>query len=158
MEMTRNIGTQAVLWASFSTELTVIIYDLRWMIALCVCLILTDLWVGIRDSAQKGHEVRASRAGRRTCNKMIDYLCYLIVGSLFGLAVFEPLGLCNHLTTAAIGIGLGCIFDLNSIIGHICSIHGMKNSINLWKILMAYLRKRNKEVADVINEGNNEKN
>lgn len=151
--MTRNIGTQAVIWASFSSEITDIIYELRWMIALCVALILADLWVGTRDSRRKGDDVRASRAGRRTCNKLIDYLCYLIVGCLLGLAVFEPLGICTHLTTSAIGIGLGCIFDLNSIIGHVCHLHGIKGNVNLWRVLMAYLGKKNKDISDAIKEG-----
>lgn len=145
-----NVGTQAVLWSAFGAEALDAVYDLRWMLALGLGLIVVDFWWGVSDARSKGEEVRFSRAGRRTCNKMIDYLCYLIVGCLLGLAIFEPLGMCTHITTSAVGIGLGCLFDLNSIIGHVCSVHGLKWKLNLWTFLLKLMEKKHEDVAEAI--------
>lgn len=151
-----NVGTQAVLWTAFGAEAMEAVYDLRWMLALAAGLIVVDFWWGISDARSKGEEVRFSRAGRRTCNKAIDYTCYLIVGCLLGLGIFEPLGICSHITTSAIGIGLGCVFDLNSIIGHICSVHGLKFKLNLWKVLLKLMEKKHEDLAEAIQEGKEE--
>ena len=145
-----NVGTQAVLWSAFGAEALDAVYDLRWMLALATALIMVDFWWGVSDARSKGEEVRFSRAGRRTCNKLIDYLCYLIVGCLLGLAIFEPLNLCSHIVTSAVGIGLGCVFDLNSIIGHVCSVHGVKWKLNLWTLLLRLMEKKNEDLADAI--------
>lgn len=145
-----NIGTQAILWTTFGAEALSAIHDLRWMLALAGGLIMVDFWWGISDARSKGEEVRFSRAGRRTCNKFIDYVCYLIMGCLLGLGVFEPLGLCSHVTTSAVGIGLGCLFDLNSIIGHVCSVHGVRWKINLWAFLLKLMEKKHEDIAEAI--------
>ena len=34
-----------------------------------------------------------SQAGRRTLNKCVDYLTYLLVGCVAGLAITEPMGI-----------------------------------------------------------------
>ena len=59
-------------------ECTQILYDLRWMIILAIILILSDLWFGLSASRLQKIEIRKSRAGRRTLNKIVDYILSLI--------------------------------------------------------------------------------
>lgn len=127
---TRNFVAQTGSYVTFGSEILSVMYDLRWMIALMIALIFADLWWGKSESAIRykdtqdiKYKFRFSRAGRRSLNKMVDYITYLIVGAVVGLGIFEPLGIADHITTASIGIGLGCIFDICSIVGHVFFVH-----------------------------------
>lgn len=134
-----NIGTQGFAWAVFGGEAIRTIFDLRWEIAFCIVLILADFWWGWRESKMhyikakeagddaiaKDSKFRFSKAGRRTANKIVDYLTYLVVGCLAGMAITEPLGWANHVTTSAVCLIFACAFEVSSIIGHICVIKGI---------------------------------
>lgn len=74
-------------------ECTQILYDLRWMIILAIILILSDLWFGLSASRLQKIEIRKSRAGRRTLNKIVDYICYVLLGAVLGKAIGEPYGM-----------------------------------------------------------------
>lgn len=78
---------------AFATECLQLLYDLRWMILLAFILIIADFWFGMNASKLKGIPIRKSRAGRRTFNKIIDYICYLLMGAVLGKAIGEPYGL-----------------------------------------------------------------
>lgn len=149
MNTTTEAAGKAVLWGAWGAEALGVLYDLRWMLVLVVVLILADFWFGVSDSLKKHKEFRFSRAGRRTCNKAVDYMTYLLVGSLLGLAVFEPLGWATHTVTAAIGLGFGCVWEIDSIIGHVCSIHGVKFRFSVKRAIIALIRKKSPEAADV---------
>ena len=135
---------------TFSTEALDVLYGLRWMLILIVVLILADFWYGLSESLQKKEHFRFSKAGRRTCNKFMDYIGYLLLGTFFGLGIFEPLGIANHVTTAAIGLGFGCFWEVDSIVGHICALHGVTNKLSIKKFIICLVRKRNKDVGDAI--------
>ena len=94
-----------------------------------------------------------SAAGRRTLNKLVDYMTYLLVGCVTGLAVTEPLGICTHTTTAAIGIGFGCIFELSSIVGHICVVKGFDVRLNLKSLLVAIVKRKSEAMGEILDEG-----
>ena len=128
------------------------LYDLRWMLVLIAALILADFWFGVSDSLKQDKPFRFSRAGRRTCNKAVDYLSYLLLGSLLGLGVFEPLGWATHTQTAAIGLGLGMIWEIDSIIGHVCAIHGVKHPFSIKRLLIALIKRKSPEVGTVLEE------
>lgn len=134
--------TKAVAWGVMGSEALTVLYDLRWMLVLIVVLVVADFWFGVSESLKKNKEFRFSRAGRRTCNKVIDYFTYLLIGAVLGLALFEPLELCDHTVSAAIGLGLGCLWEIDSIIGHVCALHGMSNPFSVKKILIAILKKK----------------
>ena len=94
-----------VLWGSIGSELVAVVYDLRYMVLFSIVLILADLWWGRSAARKRYFEAKEignatlmdkfrwhkSRAVRRTCNKIVDYMTYLVVGALFGLAIFEPM-------------------------------------------------------------------
>ena len=164
MTTTNNVGAQGVSWTVFGAECLTAVYDLRWMIILAVILIGTDFWWGCREQAM--HRQRATRAidkerfkfhfsqaGRRTLNKAVDYLTYLLVGCVAGLAITEPMGIATHTTTAAVGLGFGMLFELSSIVGHIAAVKGINIRLNLKRLLVAIIKHKSEEVAEILDEG-----
>ena len=136
----RSISGQGALIPLLGAEILDAVFELRFMIGAMIILTLADFWWATRElryrrekalragnaELAKVYEYRGSRAGRRTLNKIVDYLTYLLVGAFLGYAITEPLGCASHITTAAIGLGLGCAFDVSSIIGHVLAVKGLK--------------------------------
>lgn len=147
-----NVTTKTTVWAVMLTEAVNVLFDLRWMLVLVIALITADLWWGISESRKNGVEIRFSRAGRRTCNKFVDYMTYLIIGALLGMAIFEPLDMATHTVTAAIALGLGCLFELDSIIGHVAAIHGGKWRFSVKRFLVALVKKKNEDLGDAVED------
>jgi len=153
--MTNTLATsagKATLTFAMGAEALGAIYDLRWMLVLVVLLILSDFWFGVSESLHKHEHFRFSRAGRRTCNKFGDYFFYLLIGCVIGLAIFEPLGWATHTTTAAIGLGFGCIWEIDSIVGHVCELHGIKNRFSIKRFIIALLKKKDADMGEAVEE------
>ena len=166
--MDTTVGTKGVMWGSIGAELIAVVYDLRYMVICSVALILADLWWGYSESkvrkamAKESNDAvliekykwHKSRAGRRTANKIVDYLKYLVVGALIGLAITEPMDICSHIWTAAIGLGIGCACEVASIIGHVAFVKlGVEISlVDGWKAFVRFLGKLIKSKSMEIGE------
>lgn len=149
------MGPKALLWGSIGGDLMAVAFDLRFMIFCAIALILADLWWGYRSARMHyeyaesiGNETlkaqykwHKSRAVRRTANKFVDYMTYLVVGALIGLAITEPMEICTHVWTAAIGLGIGCGCEIASIIGHVAYVHmGLEISVaDAWKAMVKFV-------------------
>lgn len=150
-----NITTstgKAFVVGTMSGEALSVLFDLRWMLVLIVVLIVADFWFGVSESLHKHEHFRFSRAGRRTCNKAVDYITYLILGSVLGLAIFEPLGWATHTTTAAIGLGFGCIWEVDSIVGHVCELHGIKSRFSVKRFIIALIKRKNEDMGEAVED------
>lgn len=148
----RNAG-QAFAWSTMGAEAIGAIQDLRWMIALCIILIIADFRFGREESRKrykkalaqedatltKIYEFRTSRAIRRTCNKFIDYMTLLLVFCIMGLAVTEPYGICNHVMTSGVAVILACVCELCSIAGHFFYLRGWKKPNITSKSILVFL-------------------
>lgn len=153
--MVNNLTTgtgKAVVLGTMGGEALSALFDLRWMLVLIVVLIVADFWFGVSESLHKHEHFRFSRAGRRTCNKAVDYITYLILGSVLGLAIFEPLGWATHTTTAAIGLGFGCVWEVDSIVGHVCELHGVKNKFSVKRLIISIIKKKDADVGEAVEE------
>ena len=139
----------------FTPECYAIIFDLRWMILLAFVLILSDFWFGISVSRMQGIEVRKSRAGRRTLNKVIDYLCYVLLGAVIGKAIGDPYGL-NPITVSITIMILCYCFEIDSIYNHICELHGVKKRYSIWAILWKLITFKFKDVGEAFQEMKNQ--
>lgn len=153
--METTIGTKAVLWGAIGQELIGVVYDLRYMVICSIALILADMWWGHSESMKRLREAikignatlqekfrwHKSRAVRRTCNKLVDYVSYLIVGTLLGMAITEPMGICDHIWTAASGLLIGGGCELASIIGHVAYVKfGIElKMVDAWKAVVRFL-------------------
>lgn len=138
-------------------ECTQIIYDLRWMILLAIILILSDLWFGISASRVQDIVIRKSRAGRRTLNKLVDYICYILLGAVMGKAIGEPYGVDPIVVSITVMVLCYC-FEVDSIYGHICEIHGIKKRYSIWRILFKLLTFRFKDLGEAFKEMAEQKN
>ena len=145
-------GGKLLIVSTMGTEALSALFDLRWMLVAVVVLIVADLWFGLSESLQKHKDFRFSRAGRRTCNKAVDYITYLIVGAVVGLAIFEPLGWATHTTTAAVGLGFGCVWEVDSIMGHVCALHGVQWKFSVKKLLIALIKRKSPDLGEAVEE------
>lgn len=61
--MTRDVTRAATATGmTFMQETQMVLYDVRWLILLCLVLILADLKFGIESSMAHGEVIRTSRA------------------------------------------------------------------------------------------------
>lgn len=132
-------------------EIEQLIFDLRWLIALSFALIIADFWLGISESKAKKKEIRKSKAFRRTFNKVVDYICYLMVAGLLGKAIGEPLGV-GSITTAAVTMLLACAWELDSIYGHICVLNGAEKDFSVRKFIIGIFKRKSQEIHEAVDE------
>lgn len=107
---------------------------------LAAALVLADLHFGIsaakkrkRDAVKAGREfepIRFSRAGRRTINKITDYVCWVTLSGLFGQAFGQILGIP---ALAAIILLVIYVIELSSCFSNFFEARGIKKKVNLWK-------------------------
>lgn len=156
MERFINVVTPqlAVVGAySFVGEIKEVVYQLRWMLVFIVVMIIADFVLGIIDSVVKrGEEFRFSRAGRRTMCKFIEYNSYLVLGFMMGIAILQPVGVCSYTVSAMCGLGLAIVFEFDSIVDHVCNIHGIKNKVSIKRLLVGYIKKKYTAAGEIIEE------
>ena len=116
-----------------------------WFLILAIILILGDLRFGIAAAKKRGERIRPSRAVRRSINKLVDYICWLsiatVVGINFGTVFDVPL-------LSVIIMAIVCIIELSSIIDNYLEYKGIKQKVNLIK-LIAHIFHR-PEIEDVL--------
>ena len=138
---------------SFVGEIKEVVFQLRWMLVFIVVMIIADFILGIIDSVVKrGEDFRFSRAGRRTMCKFIEYNSYLVLGFMFGIAILQPVGICSYTISAMCGLGLAILFEFDSIMEHICNIHGIKNKVSIKRLLVGYIKKKYNAAGEIIEE------
>lgn len=120
-----------------------------------LCINYCRLLFGISASRVQGIEIRKSRAGRRTLNKIIDYLCYILLGAVIGKAIGEPYGL-NPITVSITIMVLCYCFEIDSIYGHICILHGIKKKYSIWSIFWKLLTFKFKAVGEAFQDMKNQ--
>ncbi len=140
----------------FGGEMVGMFWDLRWMVALSIVLVVVDFWFGIKASLHRSDKIRKSRAGRRTMSKIIDYMCYLALGGILGQAIGEPLGIPRDVV-AAVCIGIACLFEMDSIIHNVCECHDVKVSFSLRRLIIFFIKRKNKDMGDALEDSINEK-
>ena len=161
-----------MVWASFGGEMISVAFELRYMIVFSFILILTDFWWGYNDSMKRLTEAKAandaagiekykwhkSRAIRRTANKAVDLLTYLLLGAFIGLAITEPLGWGAHLYTAAFALAVGCFAEIASIVGHYSYVKfGVEiRVVDAWRLLVKLfvnlLKVKSKDLGEAVDD------
>ena len=147
-----------ILMTGIMAEVYDTLYANRWLFITALIIVLVDLWFGISESKAKGERVRWSKAGRRTINKSIDYICYIAIGIILGKALGEPLGLEPEHVSVVVML-FCCGFEVDSIWSHICYLHGIKKPLSVWKILFLLfafrfreIKKELYEIGDILEE------
>jgi hypothetical protein len=89
-------------------------------------------------------------------NKLIDYVSYLVLGALLGMGITEPMGICSHVWTAALGLGIGGGCEVASIMGHVAYVKlGVEVSlIDAWRATMRFfgrlIKSKSQEIGDAV--------
>lgn len=148
------ITSGAFLAGTFYEELQQVLFDLRWLVAFIVILVFTDFWTGLTASVRVRKEnFRISRALRRTIVKFLEYINFIIFGLLLSKAILEPFGIGSDITGGAIGASAALLIEFDSIYGHICDIHGIKSRFSLKRMFVAYIKRKNEDVGEAVEEG-----
>ena len=119
--------------------------QMLWFLILAIILILGDLRFGIAAAKKRGERIRPSRAVRRSINKLVDYICWLsiatVVGINFGTVFDIPL-------LSVIIMAIVCIIELSSIIDNYLEYKGIKQKVNIIKLIARIFRRP--EFEDVL--------
>lgn len=112
--------------------------QMLWFLILAIILILGDLRFGIAAARKRGEHIRPSRAVRRSINKLVDYICWLsiatVVGINFGTVFDIPL-------LSVIIMAIVCIIELSSIIDNYLEYKGVKQKVNIIKLIARIFRR-----------------
>lgn len=150
--MTDPSNTKTAITVTMLAEAVAVVYDIRWLVVLVAVLVIADFWFGVSDSRKRKEKVRFSYACRRTANKLVDYLTYLLVGVLLGMGLFEPLGVCSHVTSASVALVIPAVCEVSSIFGHFCSVHNIKLKFDWKKFAVVLIKKKNEDVGEAVEE------
>lgn len=138
----RNVinGALVLVLSGFSDFL----FPLRWLFILAGVIIVVDLRFGIKAARRRGENIRFSRAGRRTINKAVDYLCWTMLAGALGKAIGEPFGI-PLLPVLVLLVVFG--FEINSCFNNYFESRGKKMKINFFDLL-----KKKADIIDVKDE------
>ena len=103
---------------------------IRWFLLAALALVLADLKFGIDAARHRGEVIRKSRAVRRSINKVIDYLCWILVATSFGQAFGTPFGI-PVLPAVVLLVVYGC--EINSCFNNYFEARGSRLRINIFK-------------------------
>ena len=115
----------------FLSELFYMLAPLKWFMVLALVLIAVDLRFGIRAARARGDAIRFSRAVRRTGNKIIDYICWLLVSGAIGKS-FGKYFDNEILPTIVLLVIFG--IEINSLFSNYFESKGKKYKVNIFKV------------------------
>lgn len=119
--------------------------QMLWFLVLAIVLILGDLRFGIAAAKKRGENIRPSRAVRRSLNKLVDYICWLSIATVVGVNFGSVFGLP---LLSVIIMAVVCIIELSSIIDNYLEYKGIKQKVNLIKLIARIFKKP--ELEDVL--------
>ena len=139
--------------ASWLTSFIEAIEPVKWFLLAALCLILVDAKFGVEAAKKRGERIRKSRAIRRTINKMIDYICWIIVAHSVGAAFGTPFGI-PIIPAIVLFVIYGC--EINSCFNNYFEARGSKFRINIFKWVKAKVPilepEEKKESQDIENQ------
>lgn len=132
----RNVigGFTAAVLAPFVEGWT----QMMWFLILAIILILGDLRFGIAAAKKRGEKIRPSRAVRRSLNKLVDYICWLSIATVVGINFGSVFGLP---LLSVIIMAVVCIIELSSIIDNYLEYKGIKQKVNIIKLVARIFRR-----------------
>ena len=130
--------------------------QMLWFLILAVILILGDLRFGIAAAKKRDEKIRPSRAVRRSLNKLVDYICWLSIATVVGVNFGSVFGLP---LLSVIIMAVVCIIEMSSIIDNYLEYKGIKQKVNLIKLISHIFRRPEiEEVLEPIEEEEGGKN
>lgn len=103
---------------------------LKWFLLFGLILIVADLRFGIEAAQYRKEVIRTSRAVRRTLNKIIDYLCWILVAGAMGETFGTPFSI-TFLPAVVMLVVYG--IEVNSCFTNYFEARGKKVKVNVFK-------------------------
>ena len=103
----------------------------RWLLAAALILTFADLRFGIAASRYRQEPVKISRAVRRTCDKISNYVLWVVLAYTFGQAFAQPFGI-ELLPLLMLLVIYGV--ELESIYVNYFEARGKKVKVNIFKL------------------------
>jgi undecaprenyl pyrophosphate phosphatase UppP len=147
-EQERNVlnGSVAVALTDFFEEFE----SIKWFAILGLILVFCDLRFGILAAKKRGEKIRKSRALRRTINKIVDYICWIILSvaieHTFGFSLNVPL-IPVFIMLVIYGI------EINSVYSNYFEYRDIPYRVNVFK----WFSKKT-DIIDVEDKNNNDTN
>lgn len=172
MAQAQGIGTgiRTITFVGFGSEIVGMLIDMRWAFLLLVLLIVADFRFGLgesnkrhRDALERGdktaadyYEWHTSRAVRRTCNKLADYVVLMLLSGAAGMALFEQVGV-EHTWGSWIGAAIAFYCEVSSIFGHFFYLHGVtvrkRTLVGFIKaLIVAFTRRKSEDMGEALEE------
>lgn len=124
--------------------------QMLWFLILAVILILGDLRFGIAAAKKRDEKIRPSRAVRRSLNKLVDYICWLSIATVVGVNFGSVFGLP---LLSVIIMAVVCIIEMSSIVNNYLEYKGIKQKVNVIKLIARIFRRPEiEEVLEPIEE------
>lgn len=157
-----NIGTLVIL-PTLGQEAMSVAFELRWMLVSLFVFMLIDTAFSYAEHVKNVHEKKEkdeawtmSSCIRRFGGKIGTYLSFLIIGCFLGLSCFEHIGWCDHMTSSAIGAGIGLLCEVVSISGHYLHLKNVYIRLSPVKILrsviIAWVKSKSEAVGEALEE------
>lgn len=125
-----------------------------WFLLLAIILILGDLRFGIAAAQKRGEKIRPSRAVRRSLNKLVDYICWLSIATVVGVNFGSVFGLP---LLSVIIMAVVCIIEMSSIVDNYLEYKGIKQKVNVIKLIARIFKKPElEEVLEPVEEETDE--
>ena len=83
-------------------------------------------------------------------------MIYIMTGALLGKSFLEPMGIGTYEEGGALGSVFAAIFELDSIKGHVCAIHGVKFNFSFKRFIVAMIKKKDKDAGEAFEEATKE--
>lgn len=141
------IFVNILLGSSVMARLQDSLYEAFWWFVPCLFVILADLSSGIHSAKKRGDNVRFSSAARRTGNKIVCYLCWII----FCVGVAKNFN--NH-TICLAGMAFVFLIEGISFINNILEPKGIH--LSLRNIIKVFGRRKGFDGLEEIIERNDD--
>lgn len=127
-------GTAAAILSPFVENIESLVI---WLMVSLV-LIVTDLRFGLQAAHVRGERIRSSRAVRRTINKFVDYICWVMIAWTMGVSFGKVFDIP---VLAALIMLVICLIEISSIFDNYFECHGMHLRFNTVRFIRSVFGK-----------------
>lgn len=167
-----STGTKMGFFTLMEMEMETMLLDARWMFAVVLLCVVADFRFGWGESHKRYNEAvkagdavladkykwHTSRAWRRTMNKLMDYIVWILFGMMAGSVCLKPLGV--DYTYGGVAVTAITIFccELPSAFGHFFYLHGVhveRRTLTGFAraFAVAFARRKDPDIGDALEEG-----
>lgn len=171
MNVTGNVVTRTAWLMMLYGELREIVWETRWLMLSIIICVLVDFRLGSGECGKRYAQAKAqgdtvlmtkykwrtSRAIRRTCNKVLDYLLWVVLGAFVGKAILESVGV-DYIYGSIVMAGVAIVCEAASFFGHFFYLHGVaveQRTVSgfIRAFMVSLVKAKNETVGEAVEAG-----